>query len=513
MDYLLGIDGGTECIKAAIYDLEGNLIALSDYKYDTFYIKPGWAEQKIEHWRKGLIESVRQVIALSKIDPAQISGISADATCCSIVFIDRDNNPVRDPIIWMDVRAVDEAEYIDSIEDSAKKYNGFSKVSPEWFPCKLLWMKKNEPENLKKAAVIAEYTDWLTHELTDLWTLGISTVTVRGYYDNRHGGWPLNFYKKIGLSEIFEKLPVKVLRVGQLAGGISDEFARLTGLKAGTPVAQGGFDAIAGMIGSNAFNNGQVFLIAGSSNYIQVNIDKEFNAKGIFGSYPDTAIDNFAIEGGQVSTGSVMKWFKNNFINNTLLENANKEGLDIYKYMDSEAKKIPIGSEGIIFVEHLQGNRTPFIDPKSRGIIAGLSLKHTPVHIYRSIMEAVAFGTECTLRVLKKNNFKLTEIIACGGQFKSELWAQIYADVTGIPIKLTTNPEATTLGSAILGGMAAKKFNNLNEAADKMVKYKETILPNKENHEKYKYLLDRYVETYESLRENIYKISDFNNMK
>jgi FGGY-family pentulose kinase len=509
MKYLLGIDGGTECIKSGIYDLNGNLIAMADYKYDTINKHPGWAEQKAEQWKIGLVESIRKAIRISEINPEDICGIGYDATCCSVVFMNGSCKPLRDPIIWMDVRATEEAEFIDTIDDPARKYNGYGKVSPEWFPCKVLWVKRNEPHIYNNSTIIAEYTDWLTYMLTGKWTLGISTVTVRGYYDNRSGGWPVNFYKKIGLETLFEKLPKSVLRVGEYVSGLNKEIAESTGLMEGTPVGQGAFDAACGMIGSNAFNTGQVFLITGSSNYFQINVDKEFHANGVFGSYPDVVIDNFAIECGQTSTGSVLKWYKTGFLNKTITDNANKNHLEIYDYMNVEAEKIPLGSEGLIVLEHWQGNRTPFTDPKSRGVIAGLSLKHTPFHVYRAIMEATAYGTEAALRVIKKNNFKITEIIACGGQVKSKLWTQIYADVTGIPIKLTTNPEATTLGSAILGGVASKKFVNLQEAANTMVHYKETIVPDMKNHKKYKPYVDNYIKTYKSLKNTIHRISEF----
>jgi ribulose kinase len=225
--------------------------------------------------------------------------------------------------------------------------------------------------------------------------------------------------------------------------------------------------------------------------------------KGLFGTYPDAVIDDtYIIEGGQTSTGSVLKWFKMNFINKKIEEEAAKQDLSIYQYMDKQAEKLPPGSEGVIILEHWQGNRAPYVDPYSRGVIRGLSLKHTPVHIYRAIMEAVAYGTEVILRVMKKSNFEINEIIACGGTTYSKLWLQIYADVTGLPIKKTTTSEAAALGSAILSAVAAGKYNSITEAADKMVKFKETVVPNMDNHKKYKFFIDHYEGTYSTLKDS-----------
>jgi FGGY-family pentulose kinase len=499
--YICGIDGGTECLKAAIYDLYGNLIALSSKPYTTYYEKPGWAEQKIDEWRDSLIYSVKDVISKSGINPKDIIGIGADGTCCTVVFLDKDNNPTRDPIIWMDVRSSMEAKLIESIDMSPRKYNGWGPVSAEWFPCKNLWVKKNQPDIFKKTAIIAEYTDWLTHEITGKWTISIATATVRGYYDNRNDGWPKDFYEAIGLKEIFDKIPEKVLRLGTLVGGVSKEFSDKTGLLEGTPVGEGCYDAGSACIGSNSHNAGQVFFVAGSGSYLQINLDKEFHSKGIWGSYPDIIVDNYAIEGGQTSTGSILKWFKSNFINSAIEEKAKNENMTVYKYLDYEAEKLPPGSEGIIMVEHFQGNRTPFVDPESRGVIRGLSLKHNTINIYRSIMEACAYGLETIFRVIKSNNFYIKEIIACGGHMNSDLWARIYSNVTGLPIKRTVNPEAATTGSAILGGVAAGAFSDINDGANRTVKFKEDVLPDKNDFDKYAAYVDKYISTYNALKD------------
>lgn len=508
-EYVLGIDGGTECVKAGLYDLKGNTIGIKNSYYDTYHQHPGWAEQKIDEWREGLISSVKGVIKESGINPGEIIGVGYDATNCTVIWMDEDDNPVRDAIIWMDVRASEEARFIQSLDHPARKYNGYGNVSPEWFPCKNLWVKKNQPEVYKKSKLIAEYNDFLTHELTGEWTLGISTVTIRGYYDNRNGGWQKDFYKMIGIDDIFEKLPERVLRTGEVVAGVCKDFSDKTGLPEDIPVAQGSVDAIAASIGSNAFTAGRAFMAAGSSTWIQVNVDREFHAKGLFGSYPDLVVDNFTIEGGQVSTGSVLKWFKTNFINSEIEKEAEKKGISVYALMDDKAAEIPIGSEGVVIVEHWQGNRTPFTDPNSRGIIRGLSLKHRPEHIYRAIMEAVAYDIASSLKVIQDNDLEIKEMVGVGGHMNSKLWAQIYSDVTGLPIKKTTNPEATSLGSAITAAVAAGKYDTMEEAADNMVQFGEEVKPDMDNHEKYKFFIDQYVKTYQSLKGHIYETNDF----
>jgi ribulose kinase len=177
--------------------------------------------------------------------------------------------------------------------------------------------------------------------------------------------------------------------------------------------------------------------------------------------------------------------------------------------MNTLAEKLPVGSEGLITIEHWQGNRTPFTDPNSRGVIRGLSLKHTPVHVYRSIMEAVAYGTEASLRIVKDNNMDIFELIAVGGHTNSPLWTQIYADVTGLPIRKTTNPEATSLGAAILAAVASGKYATVTEAADSMVKFGEEVKPDMARHEEYKFFVDQYIKTYEALKDSIRETNEY----
>jgi len=506
--YLLGIDAGTESVRTGVFDLNGNILGFGVCPYKTYYEYTGWAEQKIEEWREALINSIVKALNISRINPKDVIGIGLDATSCSVVFFNENNKPTRDPIIWMDMRAADEAKFIESIDDPARRYNGNGEVSAEWFPCKVLWVKKNQPEVYEKSKLIAEYTDWITFELTGEWTIGINTASIRAYYDSENGGFPREFYKKMGLEDVLEKLPRRVLKLGEVAGRLKRDIADETGLPEGIPIAQGGGDGYIATIGLNAFRPEQLACISGSSNVLISTSSKRFHARGLFGTFPDAIIDDtYVIEGGQTSTGSVLRWFKDNFINQKIENEAANQNMNLYQYLDKQAEKLPLGSEGVIVLEHWQGNRTPFVDPYSRGVVRGLSLKHTPVHIYRAIMEGVAYSTEVILRAIKKNNFKVSEIVACGGITRSKLWLQIYANVIGLPIKTTTTLEAAALGSAILGAVAAGEYESITEAADRMVKYKDTVVPKMDDHEEYKFFVDQYKGTYLALKDSSCEIS------
>lgn len=505
--YVLGIDAGTESIRAAIFDEKGDCLSFGTSENKTIHKHPGWAEQSIPQWETSMVEAVNQAIAKSGINPDVIEGISVDGTTCTVVFLDNIGNPLRDAIIWMDVRAHQEAEEIGATKDPALKYVGFGNVSAEWFPCKVLWIKRYEPNVFEKSRTIFELTDWLIYKLTGEITLNINTTSVRWFYDTSKGGLPKSLYKTIGLGDVFEKLPSRVLRLGEVAGTLREEIAEKTGLRAGIPVAAGGGDAFIGILGLNAIRPGQLSLITGSSHVHMGLLDKEIHAAGIFGTYPDAVLPGYhLVEGGQVSTGSILKWFKDNFVNSAIQQEAQQKGVDLYEILGAMAQDVPAGSEGLIVLDHWQGNRTPWTDPTSRGVIRGLTLRHTSAHLFRAIMEGVAYGTGVILKRMEQEGVSINELVICGGATKSDLWMHIHADVTGKTITIPEEQQATVLGCAILAAVGAGIYDSIEEAADQMVRIKKIVEPDMSRHEEYQFYVDQYITTYERLKDESKRI-------
>ena len=501
-EYILGIDAGTESVRAAVFDTSGKCVGIGVSEVKTVYKFPGWAEQDPREWSNSLVSAIKKAINNSSIDPKLIRGIGVDGTSCTVVFLDENGEPVRPAIMWMDVRAYKEAEKISKIKHSALKYSGFSNVSPEWFPCKVLWVKRNEPEIYRKAKTIFEHTDWLIYKLTGNLVLNINTVTIRWFYNSELGGFPEDFYEKIGISDVLKKVPKDIMKLGEVVGNLNKEIAELTGLEEGIPVAEGGADSYVATIGVNALEVGKMALITGSSHLHIGLVKREFHAPGIFGSYPEALLPGYhVIEGGQISTGSVIKWFKNNFVSSDTEKKADSLGKSIYQVLDEEASKIPIGSGGIVVLEHWQGNRTPWVDPTSRGVIRGLTLKHSSYHIFRAMLEGVAYGTAVILNNFEKNGVVIHEIVACGGATQSDLWMQIHADITGKSIAIPEERQATSLGSAVLAAVGAGIYDSIKEAANEMVRIEKVIKPNLSNHELYVFLISQYVKTYEVLKD------------
>ncbi len=498
----LAVDCGTESVRGAVFNTEGKLLHSEEKQYRTCFPHPGWAEQKPDDWWQSFLAVVRNIVQNSGIDPRSIVSLALDTTSCTVVLLDEHFNPLRNALLWMDVRSFEQAARIAESGMDALKYNGYGSVSAEWMPCKLLWLKENEGELYCQASRICEFQDWMNYKLTGELVGSIDNVTIRWYYNSREGGWPLDFYENIGLGDAVERFPEPVLGLGTPIGRLKPDVASLTGLSARTVVVQGGADAYIGALGLGAVKPGRLAFITGSSHLIIGHTEEEFHKKGIFGAFPDAIMPGlWVVEGAQISSGSVLKWFKDNFISREYEEGAKKQGLSLYDYLSGLARSVKTGSEGLILLNYWQGNRNPLTDSQARGVIWGLSLKHTPVHIYRAIMEAVCYGTEHIMRYFKEAGFVPEEVYACGGATSSDLWMQMQSDVLGIPIVLTEEPNAPLLGDAILASCGAGVYKNIEEAASSMVKERKRIEPDHEKTEEYKYYVDKYIETYPRLRD------------
>lgn len=506
-NYVIGIDGGTESIRVGLFDLKGELILARHQSYKTYFPQSGWAEQDPDEWWQALCTATNTLIKESAVSPSDIKGIGVDATSCTVVFLDQRKRPLRKALLWMDVRSDQEARFIAECGHAALKYNGHGNVSAEWMPCKALWVKRHQPDIYRNADGVCEYLDYINYRLTGEYVGSINTASVRGYYDDDMGGYSQSFYETIGLEDLVAKFPSTVLDMAAPVGQVTKTAAADLGLQEGTVVAQGGADAFVGMIGLNVVNPGQLAFITGSS-HLALGLTKQaFHQKGIFGTYPNAVIRGLhAVEGGQISTGSIIQWFKSHFLQGLEAE-ATTSDMSIYELMGQKAEDIQIGSEGLIVLDSFQGNRTPLVDSNLRGAIWGLSLRHRPEHIFRAIMEGVAYGTEYIFRTFREAGYSVAQIFACGGATRSRLWMQIHSDVSGIPIQIPEVQDAPLLGSAILAAVASGLYPTIQDGAQKMVRVRDRILPDQKNHETYKFFVDRYIETYDRLAEPMHKMT------
>ena len=503
--YLMGIDFGTGGVRVGLFDREGMPAVFHAVEFKTHHPHPGWAEQDPAEWWSGLVQAVRKAMERSEVSREEIAGISVDATSATVMATDEQGKHLRPAIMWMDVRASDQAKRIQETGDPALKYNGFGAVSAEWGLPKTVWLKENEPKTWNSAARICDCGDWVIQRLTGEWAASINIASPKYYYDRDEGGFPVTLFQAVGIDDLLEKYPQNVLDLGVPVGELRTDVAEELGLRAGIPVAEGGIDAYTGALGLGVVEPGTLALITGSSHVMIGQAAEPLHGHGFWGAYTDAMIrGQYTVEAGQASTGSVVAWFKNHFAGDAVAE-AERRGVDPYVVLNELAQDVPIGSQGLVVLDYFQGNRSPYTDPLARGLITGLSLSHGPGHVFRAILEGICYGTEHIFRTLRGHDFQPRSIVVSGGPTKSDLWMQMHADVANVPISLTRETEGPVLGSAMLAAVGAGIYPSIQAAAEQMVHVERTIEPDQDRHEEYRFYLDRYIESYQRMMDVMHK--------
>jgi ribulokinase len=504
--YVLSIDAGTEAIKVGLFDLQGRRVAVGVRSYPTYFPGPAWAEQEPADWWNGLVGAVHDCLQAADAPRAEIIAVAADATTCTLVPMRGDGHVLRRPFLWMDVRAGEQARQAFATGDPALRYC-LAGANAEWMPPKMLWFKQNEPELYAATDYLLEFTDWIAYRLTGRFTLNIDTITQRWFYHTPTGGWPHSLFRALQLDDLPAKFPQSIHRVGEIVGELLPEVAAELGLPAGLPVAACGGDAFIGLLGQGVSAPGDVGVIMGSSNVLSALSHEELHFPGILGSFPDAVVPGLSlVEAGQVSTGSILSWFKRNFGHGAAADAAN-QGVSVYQLLDREAGQTPIGSGGLIVLDYFQGNRTPHTDSAARGMIWGLSLQADRGYIFRALMEGIAYGLQDIVLTLRSHDFDLGRIIASGGATQSQLFMQIYADVLGKPICVTREAEASLLGSAVVAAVGAGAYPDLHTASQAMVQVSHEYRPDPARHGEYQFFVRMYQETYRQMKDLMHTMS------
>ncbi|MDQ0474481.1 FGGY-family carbohydrate kinase [Labrys wisconsinensis] len=492
MSFVIGIDGGTESLRARVYDLSGTCKGTAAHPYDTAFSAGARAEQDPEDWWRAAGLAVRQAVAEAGIAPEAVEAIALATTSCTVVALDEAGRALRPAIIWMDVRAEAEAADVLATGDPALVVNcaGKGPVSAEWMVPKALWIARHEPDLFARAATICEYQDFMSLRLTGRRCASLDNVSIRWHFSTLRGGYPASLLTKLGLEALLAKWPAEVVAPGEVIGTLTPEASAHLGLGTHVKVAQGGADAFIGMIGLGVSQPGQLALITGSSHLMFGVSAKPVSVDGLWGTYADAVYPGrHIIEGGQTSTGSIIAW----------LRRLAGGSLD-FAALNAEAAKLEPGCDGLLVLDHFQGNRTPYVDALSRGAFVGLTLAHGMPHLFRAVMEGISFGTRAILDGMTAAGFAATEITIGGGATSSDLWLQIHADAAGLPVSVPAASEAPALGAAILAGVAGGRFASIDEGIAAMVRPGRRIEPRPRERALYDALYRRYAELYPALK-------------
>ncbi len=491
MTYFLTADGGTESLRARVYDLSGTCLGSVAVPYETKFSSGARAEQNPEDWWNAFVSASRQAIAESRIDPAAIESICLATTSCTVVALDREGQALRPAIIWMDVRAHAEADAVLATGDPALITNGGGRgpVSAEWMIPKALWIARNEPEIFKAAHTICEYQDFMTLRLTGERAASLNNVSLRWHYQTDRGGWATSLIEALGIADLMEKWPQRVVAPGAVIGTLCAKAADALGLPAKVKLVQGGADALIGMIGLGVARPGNLRssrLVASAVRGIR----NAAQRAGHLGKLSRLRLSGrYIVEGGQTSTGSIIAWL-GRLMNGTM-------DLDM---LNRKAAALEPGCDGLIVQDHFQGNRTPYTDPLSRGAVIGLTLAHEPHHIFRAIMEGIGFGTRAILDAMADAGYRGQEITVGGGAGASDLWLQIHADTAGLPVCIPASRDAPSVGSAVLAAHGAGHFATIDDGIAAMVKPGRRIEPRQREAALYDEIYQQYRALYPALK-------------
>ncbi len=490
-NYFIGVDFGTQGVRCGIVDDAGQVLTANEVSYSTQYPSPGWAAQDPAEWLLRFDEAMQQCI--KDVDGnirENIKGMTLCTTASTVLPVDKDGNHLYEALLWMDNRAKEEAEFINRQKHEVLKYCG-GEVSVEWMMPKMLWLKNHRPDIYDSMYRFVELLDFMNHYLTGEWCSSICQATCKANYVQDFGEWVEDYYQGIGLDS--GKLCKNVRKLGEPVGRLRRELTERYSLPADLTVYQGGTDAHVAMLGLGIYKPGMMGVVMGTSFVHLAFAEKFVSLNGIWGPYNDPVVPGlFCFEGGQVSAGSITKWFLREF---------GITGQNGYLDMTKEALNIQPGSDGVITLDYFQGNRTPYKDPKAKGVFYGLTLSHTKAHIFRSILEGVAFGTKNIIDTMNQADLGIECIVASGGVIKNPLWMKIIADVTQKPILLTKNSaNAGILGCAILSAIGSGTHKSFEDAVGNMVEFTATVEPDMDEYKQYEEYYDKYLKIYQLLK-------------
>lgn len=506
MKYVIGIDLGTSGTKTVLFDTLGNVIASDTIEYPMYQPKNGYAEQEPEDWANAAVNTVRIVLAKSGVDSADIAGIGISGQMHGLVMLDENNKVIRRSIIWCDQRTEKEVGEMNQKVGREKLMEITANPAlTGWTAAKILWVRNNEPENYKRCRHILLPKDYVRFVLTGEYASEVSDASGMQLLDVPHRKWSEEI---CSLLDIDMSMLPKLYESAEITGYVTKEAAERTGLKEGTPVAGGAGDNAAAAVGTGVVEDGKAFTTIGTSGVVFAHTSKVcIDPKGRVHTCCAAVPGKWHIMGVTQAAGLSLRWFRDNFCSDEASVAA-LMGKDTYEIMTDEAKTVPIGSDRLIYLPYLMGERTPHLDPNARGMFFGLSAVHTKKHLLRAVMEGVSFSLRDCVEICREMNISVSDMMACGGGGTSPLWRQMLADLYNCPVKTCASKEGPALGAAILAMTAAGIYPSVEEACRNVVKMGTVQEPVKEETEKYEKIYGFYTKLYGSVKEKCSELAE-----
>lgn len=479
----IGIDLGTSAVKLLLMDEEGSIKNIVSKEYPLFFPHPGWSEQHPEDWYEKSMEGIRELT--EGYDRSKVAGISFGGQMHGLVALDDRDEVIRPAILWNDGRTGEETDYLNDVvgKDRLSQYTANIAFAGFTAP-KILWMKKNEPENFARMAKIMLPKDYLAYRLSGSFCTDVSDASGMLLMDVKNRCWSREMMDICGIKE--EQLP-RLYESYEIVGTLKKEVAGELGLSADVKVIAGAGDNAAAAVGTGTVGDGMCNISLGTSGTIFISSRKfgvdEHNALHSFAH----ADGNYHLMGCMLSAASCNKWWAE----------------DILKTKDYAAEQEAIhalGENNVFYLPYLMGERSPHNDPKARAMFIGMSMDTTRADMTQAVLEGVAFGLRDSLEVARSLGVSIERTKICGGGAKSPLWKKIIANVMNMKVDVIESEEGPALGGAMLAAVGCGEYPDVETIAKKIVKVVDTVEPEPELVEKYEEKYSRFKKIYPTVK-------------
>ena len=460
--YYIGIDLGTSAVKLLLVDEDGGIRSEVTREYPLEFPQPGWSQQNPEDWKKAVLEGIPAL--LSGFDASQVAGIGCGGQMHGLVVLDDQDRVIRPAILWNDGRTAAEVDYLNNEVGKERLSALTANIAFAGFTApKLLWMRKNEPENFAKIAKIMLPKDYINYVLTGVHCCDYSDASGMLLLDVAHKGWSAEMLDICGVKP--EQMP-RLFESYEVVGAVKPELARALGLSDHVRVVAGAGDNAAAAVGTGVVGEGGCNISLGTSGTLFISSKR-------FGVDPNNALHAFAhadggwhLMGCMLSAASCNKWLCDDILKTTDYAAEQK---------DITAEKL--GRNHVYFLPYLMGERSPINDTNARGTFVGMTMDTTRSDLVQAVLEGVAFAIRDSFEVARSLGLDIPSSKLCGGGSKSPLWRTIFANVLGIPLELPKTEQGPGYGGAMLAMVGCGRFESVQAAADALVEVASVVEP------------------------------------
>ena len=505
MPYLIGVDIGTSGTKTILIDEAGKVLARAMREYPLYTPRPQWSEQEPGDWWEATCATIRSVLQSSGVARTEIKGIGLSGQMHGSVFLDENGEVLRRALLWNDQRTQAECDWITQTVGRERIVDLISNPVLTGFTAgKIVWLRNHEPEIYARVRKVLLPKDYIRFKLTGEYATEVSDASGTALFNVRKRVWA---DEMLGAIDIPRKWMPPSFESQEVSGRISDSAAAVTGLAPGTPVVGGGGDQAAGAVGNGIVETGIVSSTVGTSGVVFAFSDEPVVDPALrLHTFCHAVPGKWHLMGVMLSAGGSLQWYRDTFCQ---AEKALAEatGRDPYELICAEAEAAPAGSEGLIFLPYLTGERTPYPDPNARGTLFGLTRRTDRASVARSVLEGVAYGLRDSFLIMESMGLPIRQVRASGGGARSPLWRQIQADVTGYTHVTINVDEGPALGVALLAGVGTGVYASVEEACRATISVHSATEVDATRHEVYRQYHEVYQSLYAHLKEDFAAVS------